>query len=150
MPPSDSAPALQRFLAEHRIDIGIATLAEFVGALVDFYQKVAFSGLAPIAEADMLLFQFGIYDWGHGEYFEFDITRQFIVDDEEDDDAISQLHCTARYEPSVLLRAVGRGDRWCKSRDGLAEFKSHIEASPAYLAALPLSAKGTQITWGPV
>ena len=95
----------------------------------------------------MLLFQFGVYDWGHGEYFEFDITRQFIVGGEEGDDAISQLNCTVRYEPSLPLRSIGNGNQWCKSRDDLADFKAFILSSPAYLTALPITAKQTQIAW---
>jgi hypothetical protein len=44
----------------------------------------------------MLLFQFGTYDWGFGENFKFDLTRQFIVADKQDDDAVDLRSVTKR------------------------------------------------------
>lgn len=85
----------------------------------------------------MLLFQYGCYDWGDGEMFQVDLTRQFIVADEVDDDAISQLHFTAYFEPDDDLRAIGSHARWCESHDEVAEFKKEILSS----SALALTAK---------
>jgi hypothetical protein len=36
----------------------------------------------PEHDGDLLLAQFGTYDWGSGEYFELDLTRQFSFVDE--------------------------------------------------------------------
>jgi hypothetical protein len=82
----------------------------------------------------MLLFQWGTFDWGEGPRFELDITRQFIEDDEQDDDAISQLCLTFRFEPTAERDALGDGNRWC---DGLAEiagFRQFAMSSAAFLA----------------
>jgi hypothetical protein len=147
MVPSGSASALQQFLHKRGVDVGTAALVAVVEATLDFYGTVFASTLAATAEADMLLFQFGIYDWGNGEEFEFDITRQFIVAGKVDDDAISQLHCTVYYEPTVALRSIGRGSRWCESREDLPQFRAFILGSDAYATALPLSIKRTDIEW---
>jgi hypothetical protein len=123
MVPSKAASAFRQFLRDHGIDIDTAALDEIVGAMLDFYARVPASGLAA-TEGDMLLFQFGVHDRGDGEHFEFNITRQFITDGEDGD--MSQLRCTVYYEPTTTLRAIGSGNRWCGSPDGLPEFKSFI------------------------
>jgi hypothetical protein len=147
MMPSDSASALRRLLASRGIDIETATLSQIVEAAFDFYRTAPAAGLAAMTDADMLLFQFGVHDWGNGQHFEFDITRQFIAAGEEGDDAISQLRCTTYYEPTAALRSIGSGNRWCKSQADLPEFKAIVLASDAYMAVLPLSTKRRHIEW---
>src|SRR5262245_56106917 len=63
----DQGVALRRLDAQ-----GVAKL------MLEFYRSVPVSGLVPEAEADMLLVQWGVFDFGHGEWFEFDVTRQFL------------------------------------------------------------------------
>src|SRR5699024_7432681 len=52
-------------------------------------------------DGDMLLFQWGTYDWGHGRHFEVDLTRQVILPspDPEDDPSYLQLRCSFLYPP---------------------------------------------------
>jgi hypothetical protein len=69
MMPAESASAFRGFLLARRVDIDAAALDEIAGAALDFYSTVSTSGLAAAAEADMLLFQVGLYDWGNGEHF---------------------------------------------------------------------------------
>src|SRR5262245_4806221 len=80
---------------------------------------------------DMLLFQWGTYDWGQGPRFELDMTRQFLVGPGEDED-IWQLSLTYRFEPSEALRTLGAGNRWCHKLAELPEFDAYVEASPSY------------------
>jgi hypothetical protein len=150
MIPSESASALRQFLAGRGIDAKTAMLDQIVEAALDFYVAAPASGLVLDGDADMLLFQFGICDWGNGEHFEFDITRQFIIAGAEDDDAISQLHCTMYYQPTVALRAIGRGNRWCASQADFPEFRKFVLATGAYAAVLPLPATERLIEWEPV
>jgi hypothetical protein len=147
MMPSESASALQQFLGDRRIDVETSALDEIIRAALEFYGTVSASGLAPVRKADMLLFQFGVYDWGSGEHFQIGITRQFIIDGEKDDDAISQLHCTLFYAPTTVLRSIGRGNRWCESRDELSEFRKFVLSGNAYLTALPLPIERRRIAW---
>jgi hypothetical protein len=104
-----------------------------VASMIAFYRDVRAEECDLEADGDMLLFQWGTYDWGQGPRFEFDITRQFIVGDGGDDD-IRQLHMTFRFESDEFLRSLVAGDRWCRTPQGLADFTSFIEGHPAYHA----------------
>src|SRR5581483_8998030 len=92
--PSKSAAALVQFYRERSIEPESAPVDALIEGALDFYADVTASGLAADPQADMLLFRYGVFDWGSGESFEIDLTRQFIVSDRIDDDAISQLRCT--------------------------------------------------------
>lgn len=46
-------------------------------------------------DGDMLLYQWGTYDWGAGRWFEINITRQFIPSDGAEDE-ILQLSLTLK------------------------------------------------------
>jgi hypothetical protein len=147
MVPSLSESKFQGFFGGRRLGLETAALGDIVMAVLDFYESEHATGLATTPQADMLLFQFGVHDWGQGEYFEFDITRQFVLDGEEGDDAISQPCCTLIYDPTPDLRSVGGGNRWCQSRDGLEAFKTFILASDAYMFARHQPAKQARIAW---
>ena len=84
-----------------------------IQAMLGFYQDRRVDGCDPTGDGDMLLFQWGTYDWGEGERFELDLTRQVILPDEEDDDAIWQLHLTYRFPTSPKLASLESGNRWC-------------------------------------
>ena len=74
----------------------------------------------PVADAaareddgDAILAQYGTYDWGRGEHFELDMTRQFsFVEEDGEYSHMTQLHCTFRYKPEEQLRALGDGNLW--------------------------------------
>ncbi|HEV3077698.1 MAG TPA: hypothetical protein VHB47_24980 [Thermoanaerobaculia bacterium] len=150
MRPSNSAPALKRFYRDRSIDPASASLAAFIEGALDFYASVPASGLAADSQADMLLFQFGIFDWGSGEHFEIDLTRQFIVAGKVDDEAISQLRCTVYFDPTSTLKAVGSDHRWCEGYADLPEFKASVLSSQAYIKALAEVPKRREIAWSPV
>jgi hypothetical protein len=101
--------------------------------MVAFYGEVRADDVDLESDGDMLLFQWGTYDWGSGEMFEVDITRQLIRGAGEDDE-IWQLHLTYRFAPSEPLRAIGKGNRWCARPDGVASFAEFIRAHPAITA----------------
>ncbi|HLI65987.1 MAG TPA: hypothetical protein VKU90_06450 [Caulobacteraceae bacterium] len=132
MRPSESADEFRRYAADRALGGERALLADWIAAFLAFYAEREAAGLSAEAVSDMLLFQYGCYDWGRGEMFEFDITRQFIVAEREDDDAISQLHLTAYFEPDEELRSVGAANRWCRNRGELPELEKAILASPAF------------------
>ena len=56
--------------------------------MLRFYGDESVAGCRDDGAGDMLLYQWGTYDWGAGESFEFDITRQLIFADDEDDDIV--------------------------------------------------------------
>jgi hypothetical protein len=101
--------------------------------MLDFYRDERADGCKIDEDGDMLLYQWGCYDWGQGEFFELNITRQFIDGACEDED-IRQLSLTCKFRPSESLRQLADGNRWCNSPEEIASFRSFVESSPAFLA----------------
>ncbi len=110
--------------------------------MFSFYESVKPDGCND-DEGDMLLFQWGTYDWGSGKYFELNITRQFVESAMQYDAAISQLSLTFKYAPTDELESVGSGNRWCSELAGLDDFRAFIFSSASFLPAL--SSKVTSI-----
>lgn len=101
-----------------------------------FYRDIRATGCHKDLDGDMLLFQWGTFDWGKGRYFNLDLTRQFILEGTEDDEGIFQLAFTFLYTPSPTLEALKDGNRWCRSPADLPEFQRYVTSSGAYRAAL--------------
>jgi hypothetical protein len=112
-----------------------------------FYRDVRPAGCEKDLDGDMLLFQWGTYDWGKGKYFNLDLTRQFILEGTEDDEGIFQLAFTFLYTPSPALESLKDGNRWCRSRADLAEFQRYVTMSEAYRVALGQIPAKVQLTY---
>ncbi len=112
--------------------------AEGIRLMLDFYRDVRADGCQDLDKnGDMLLVQWGTYDWGQGPSFQFDITRQFIVGfavNEDDDDAISQLSLRFHFPPSTQLHAIKSSNCWCHTPDELESFAAFIVSNEAYRA----------------
>jgi hypothetical protein len=101
--------------------------------MATFYRELRADDVELESDGDMLLFQWGTYDWASGATFEVDVTRQLIRGSGEDDD-IWQLHLTYRFPPSEELRAIGKGNRWCARPADLEEFEQFMMTHPAVAA----------------
>ncbi|HET9395741.1 MAG TPA: hypothetical protein VFO36_06760 [Nitrospiraceae bacterium] len=144
MTPSDSSRLFQAWLADRSISLQGLSIPALVDAVLAFYESVLCSGLSSGPDSDMLLYQWGVYNWGEGEHFEFDLTRQFI---EQDDDGISQLHITAYFEPTDELRRVAPGNQWCEHVAKVNDLRQFIEASPAYRAVMGQGPQRVAVAW---
>jgi hypothetical protein len=104
-----------------------------VSCMIDFYRSERAEDCDLEEDGDMLLFQWGTYDWGEGRWFDLNITRQFIVpsEDEDEDDEIFQLSASAKFKPSPKLDALKSGNTWCHSPDDLSDFSEFIHESDA-------------------
>ena len=147
MLPSDSSGTLTQFLNDQGLDAESAPLDRVIAAFLEFYATVRAADLSPAPESDMLLFQYGVYDWGAGELFELDIARQFIAAVPNDDDAISQLHCTTMFVPTSDLMAIQPWNVWCQDRAGLGEFNEIILSSIGYQGVLRENPVRREIRW---
>lgn len=109
-----------------------STLIPKIGmeAMFSFYESVRAEGCDVEADGDMLLFQWGIYDWGDGSHFSFNITRQFLLT--QDDEEPAQLKLTFRYPESELLKKLDHGTHWCDAPEKLTEFRRFVKDTPAY------------------
>jgi len=85
------------------------------------------------AHNDMLLFQYGVYDWGNelGKHFTFDITRQFIDYDEEDDQEMFQLSISLIYQPTIFEQ-LGSYSSWSSSFKSIDEWIENIKVTKGY------------------
>jgi len=137
MDPTEAKAEFEKRLHAHGVELSrLAPEAGFSEAFA-FYRDVRPVGCVPVDDGDMLLYQWGAYDWGRGKYFNLDLTRQFILEGfEEDDDAIFQLSLTFLYTPSPALDALRAGNRWCHSLSELPDFQQFVVSSSAYQAAL--------------
>ncbi len=136
MRPESSAAALRRFLEQAGADLQSITPAAALDLMTRFYTSVPAKGCDRDDDGDMLLFQCGVYDWGPGPEFEVDFVRQLMKTDEEGgDDAMSQLHLTIYFDPTVAS-SIERGfNVWCADEDGLANFRASVVASPEFQLA---------------
>lgn len=69
---------------------------------------------APTPDSDGLLFQYGTYAFSGRPMFTVDLTRQFVISDDDDGehDHYVQVHYELRYEPEPTLDALGSFDSW--------------------------------------
>ncbi|ONH57035.1 hypothetical protein CcI49_26790 [Frankia sp. CcI49] len=66
--------------------------------------------------ADGLLYQFGIFDFGGGSAFRLAPVRQFA---RFDDDEYIQVHLEIQFAPSANLAALGKHSEWWFSDDSI-------------------------------
>ena len=133
MKPVESVAAFEQFVEDDGGSLVDISPRNGIARLLDFYSRIPAEGCDKPSE-DMLLFQWGTYDWGEGEFFELNTTRQFIEIGEEDEPEISQMQLAFRFVPTPELRVLGEGNRWCSVRKELAQFQSFILESAAFLA----------------
>ena len=135
MLPNQSLDAFERFLATRKQHVAGLTVSDGIDAMLAFYGDIRADSCDIARDGDMLLFQYGTWDHGKGRCFEFDVTRQFIVGDGEDED-IWQLSLTYFFAPSPALQSLGSQNRWCHSPDDRDDLHSFILATPAWALAV--------------
>jgi hypothetical protein len=138
MQASSALHAFQEFLTASGLSLDILTPSQATDSMIQFYKQLRADECDIEADADMLLFQWGVHNWGAGEFFEYNITRQLIypetipadpalLDDEEgEEEIIGQLSLTLKYAPTSDLRAITSGNRWCPNLTDLSTFTTFI------------------------
>lgn len=131
MKPYEALTALQDFAAG---DLGARAPRDAFDVFFEFYAQVRAEGCDVGNDGDMLLFQWGTYDWGDGERFEFGLTRQFMwtAGDDEDEQELWQLSVTFRMPPTDRTVRLGAGDRWCGSPSGLQAFREWVRSTAVF------------------
>lgn len=92
-------------------------------------------------EADMLLFQYGTYNWGDelGEHFSFDITRQFTKTNFD----MFQLSLTLIFAPST----IESDNSWSSDFNNLEEWTNHIKSTEGYQHVKELDMKSYKLSF---
>jgi len=109
--------------------LGTPDVARLIQAMLGYYRDQRVDGVELDGDGDMLLFQWGTYDWGEGEFFDFEIVRQ-LIDPEEYE--IFQLMLTMKFESTDTLKKLGDGNEWCEHPEGLDDFERFIQDSQPY------------------
>jgi hypothetical protein len=148
--PQNARQEFHKFLSGRNLNERDLNLADGCEALFDFYRDLRPYGrvFEQHEDADMLLFQWGIYDWGEGEHFMFNLTRQLIVGEDAKDDDIWQLGLTFEFAPDDQLGALGRGDKWCSSLSQLSDFRDYVYRSAAFTTCSQHQIRRTVIDYG--
>jgi hypothetical protein len=146
MKPETAATEFVEFMARRALIRDDLTAEHGVPAMLAYYQEQRAEGCSFEHDADMLLFEWGTYDWGQGQFFQLGITRQLLLNDGGEDEDFWQLRLTFKFGSTDLLRDLRSGQRWCSNPGELAEFESFIRASGAYraVAAVPPAAMDLQ------
>jgi|SRR5262249_5009281 len=86
--PRNARQEFENFLSGRNLNERNLNLANGCEAFFDFYRDLRPHGrvFEQHWDADRLLFQWGTYDWGTGEHFSFNLTRQLILSDEDAED----------------------------------------------------------------
>lgn len=97
------------------------------------YRHVRLSGTDLAEDGDVLLFQWGVLDWGDGLHATIDLTRQILraAPSPGGDPSVWQLHCCFRFAPA-LLNGIKNGKSWCAHPDHLPSFLTQMVAVPAW------------------
>ncbi len=122
---AESRHSFVEFLARRGTSLDTIDALSAVQVMIDFYVGVRAEDVDLENGGDMLLFQWGTYDWGSGPIFEYDVTRQLVrevVDEDDADDAFWQLSLALHYVPTAETHATGSGGLWCSTLDGVDEF----------------------------
>lgn len=125
MDPRSLQSEFLKFLDSRSLGLDQTNPGQGFAAMLEFYE-VRVDGCDPDQDGDMLLYQWGTYDWGSGPQFDLDLTRQVIFPDEEGDDGIWQLNLTYRYDPKPFTDSMDRGDRWSSSFPGVSDFRRFL------------------------
>jgi hypothetical protein len=144
MTPATSVNAFEEFVENRGGSLPELTVRTGVAEMLSFYDSVSPTGCTN-ENGDMLLFQWGTYDWGDGTRFEINITRQFIESAAEDDDAISQLQLTFKFPPNKVTATLGDGNRWCNSQTEIQQFREFISSNRAFLAEADVDPPGVSL-----
>jgi len=101
---------------------------ELFQLVIDFYKEYQIQNVdSTIPDNDMLLFEYGIYDWqdGKGENFTISIVRQFYIEDEESD-GFSQLHLVLYFDKDEFKGVEASANKWSLDFESIDEWKQYV------------------------
>jgi hypothetical protein len=128
----DAQRNLMDVASQHGLDLASLDPSEAVDIMIHWYETMEAVDAAPNDEdGDALLFQWGSFEFEHLRTFQYDITRQMISSD-GDEQVVWQLSLTLHYEPTPESENL-RGDKdfWCLAKAGIQTWRAAVQASAA-------------------
>jgi len=123
---------------------GSLTVDEFINIALTLFKDIKIEGIdSSESDNDMLLYQYGVYDWGdeNGKHFSFDITRQVCVPQEDEP---YQLSFTLIFEPSAFFE-IEPYNCWSDEFDDGEAFAMHIKSTSGYQMATKITARKVEL-----
>jgi hypothetical protein len=148
MSPSESRSRFEQFVADAGSSVATLSAQNAARLMLAFYRQMRADNCPLDADGDMILFQWGTYDFGEGETYRYNLTRQFIMPGDEDDDGMSQLSLTVHYAVTEALRAL-KGSQWCPAPEQADEFAQLISRHEATAGVSSLKPLRTTLAWSP-
>ncbi|MFO0952841.1 MAG: hypothetical protein U0835_17165 [Isosphaeraceae bacterium] len=146
MKPRSAKTEFMKRLDDSGLSLDTLTVVAGVEAMLAYYAEERADGCPIDEDGDMILFQWGTYDWGQGPAFEVSIVRQLIVPRSANQEP-RQLDLRLRFEPEAGA-AAGRASRWCESPDDLPAFRRFLAESPAIRAVGGLRPMSVELRYG--
>lgn len=149
----DARNAFVRFLDYHGTDADLRDPVAAFRLACAFYETERVVDCDLEADRDMLLVQWGVYDFGDGPWFRFNLTRQFIpglpsVDSPmESDFPIWQLSWTLFLSPSEALAALGKTNRWCNRPSRVSALVDELSGLPLLTVLATQRAEHTEMSY---
>ena len=145
----DAEKEFRAFLRDRGTPFETLGAEDGLNAMISFYREVRVTGLRFEKDEDTLLLQWGCYEQTDGFAFVFDITRQLILSQPEED-SIWQLHLSFYFRPTDQLLSLGSDNRWCESLDALPSFVSFLRDHSVIAALSPHSPQRRSLNYGQV
>lgn len=140
MKAQEAQETFERLVVDGGLALDGLALPQGLAAMFRFYRNQRAEDCPADADADMLLYQWGMSRGEDSEFFELDLTRQFILGGNSEDENIWQLSLTFKFAPTEALRAIEPGDKWCPGplSQAVDYFEGFIRESAAYRAVSEL------------
>jgi hypothetical protein len=133
MTPQQVQAEFESRLREEALALQETPSKEILAAFLELYLERV-EGCPLEEDGDMLLLQWGSYDWGAGLEFTVELVRQFITAS-GDDHEMFQLHLSFVYAPAGMEEEFSSGQVWCGRPDALEDF-SRVVLGESPFAAL--------------
>jgi hypothetical protein len=148
----DARAAFEGELAQRGLTATTFDAKSLVDLMFDFYTGTRITDADLDEDGDMLLVEWGTYDWGTGDRpsFQYSVTRQIITSaDDIDDQEMLQLRTVVHYAPSPQTELLGSGSRWCPRPDAVGEFRAWLLGTEATAYALANPSLRSEADFGP-
>jgi len=99
----------------------------------NFYNELKVKDISHEIDDDILLYQYGVYDWNdeHGRHFVLDIARQFQLPSEDEP---YQLSFSLIFDPEQFEN-IGAYDCWSMDFGDIESFVAHIKTTDGFKVA---------------
>lgn len=129
----EAEEVLRQLSIEH-LEKKEVNLAELVEAVADFFYEKNIKRYKKDNDGDMLLMEYGTYDFGRGKHFQWSFTRQFYKPTN-----IQQLQLVLFYDPTIAaLKALKATNFWNKQRSK-EDWIKDVQTTPAFAIIQELS-----------